>query len=256
MRKLLIIISLICLPAVIEAKTILITGASGDIGVALAEYFLKNNDKVICQYNKNKERLTRVESKFPKQMRLIIGDFTKPETIKQFWNDVTKDGKIDIVINSAGIEKEDITLEQIQNTININYLSPRLICDYAIEHFLSNKIQGIIINLGSRAGYRGLPKGYYTYADTKAALHKYSQDIAKDNANKGILVYVVAPGPVRGSMFDNLKPSVKQQSLDSLPTKKPVEIEEIVSLVELLASGKIPSGTGGVFDLMGASVAH
>lgn len=164
--------------------------------------------------------------------------------------------QIDIIINSAGVEVEDTSLEQIKKTMCINYLSPRLVCDHAIEHFKENNNPGIIINIGSRAAYRGLPQGYYTYADSKAALTRYSQCIAKDNASKGISVYVVAPGPVEGKMFKGLKEDIRDQCLNSMPTGKAVEIQEVVKVVELLTSGKIPSATGGVFDLMGASWTH
>lgn len=239
-----------------EAKVILITGASGDIGSALAEHFAKQDHQVICHYNTKKENLAALQKQYPNQITVISADFKKPETIETFWKEASSKEPIDVVINSAGVEIEDISVSQIQDVININYLSPRLVCDHAIESFLKQKTKGTIINLGSRAAYKGLPKGYYTYADTKAALNKYSQDIARDNAAAGISVYVVAPGPVRGQMFENLKQDVKDQCLASMQTKKPVEISEITALVDLLVSEKMPSATGGVFDLMGASVAH
>jgi len=164
---------------------------------------------------------------------------------------------VDIVINAAGIEQEEKVLTDTQKILNINYLSQRLVCDYAIEHFMNIKKQrGMIINIGSRAAYRGLPKGYYVYADSKAALTKYSQDIARDNAKNNILVYVIAPGPVEGKMFESLKPDVKKQCLDSMPAGQTVKVQEVVDMADFLASGKVPSATGGVFDLMGASWAH
>jgi 3-oxoacyl-[acyl-carrier protein] reductase len=242
--------------SIAEAKVILITGASGDIGIAIAESLVKKDHQVICHYNSKNGELKALQKKYPQNMSLLAADFKKPETVEKLWKEAVAIAPVDVVINSAGVEIEDTSLQQIQDVININYLSPRLVCDHAVDHFHKQKIKGTIINLGSRAAYRGLPKGYYTYADTKAALNKYSQDIARDNAPAGISVYVVAPGPVRGKMFENLKPDVKEQCLNSMQTKKPVEISEILSLVDLLVSGQMPSATGGVFDLMGASVAH
>lgn len=256
-RTLIYVLAIIFLHnSLVEAKVILITGASGDIGFALAEHFAKKNHQVICHYNSQKENLVALQNKFPHLVTVIPADFKNPEVVDTLWKEAIEKAPVDVVINSAGIEKEDVSLKQIQNILNINYLSPRLVCDKAIDFFNKKKIKGTIINLGSRAAYKGLPKGYYTYADTKAALHKYSQDIARDNAAAGISVYIVAPGPVRGKMFEGGTPEYQESCLSSMNTKKPVEISEIVSLVDLLVSDKMPSATGGVFDLMGASIAH
>lgn len=239
-----------------EAKVVLVTGASGDIGVAVVKRLITQGHTVICQYFQNKDDLTGLQKEFPAQVFLVQADFNPSSGMSIFWSNVLKTNpKIDGVINSVGIEQEDSSLEQIQRIMNINYLSPRLICDFAMEHFQRNNIKGIIVNLGSRAAYRGLPKGYYTYADSKVALTKYSQNLARDNA-KHSSVYIVAPGPVEGKMFQGLKEDVKANCLASMPTGKPVRVEEVVDIIDLLVSGKVPSATGGVFDLMGASWAH
>lgn len=240
----------------VSGKTILVTGASGDIGIAVVKRFLDLGHTVIAQWFKNKADLETLQKQFPSKVLLIQADFSQPATVAKFWSSVLKlSSQIDVVINSAGVEQEDTSFEEIQCTMNINYLSPRLICDVAMDHFQKKNISGIIINLGSRAAFRGLPKGYYTYADSKSALTKYSQDLAKDNA-KHSSVYVVAPGPVEGKMFQGLKEDVKTACLASMPTGQAVKVQEVVDVIEFLASGKVPSGTGGVFDLMGASWAH
>lgn len=239
-----------------EGRVILVTGASGDIGLAITKHFVESGDTVICHYFSNKGELENLQQKSPDKVHLIQADFSQPETIEAFWTSALQCGtKIDIVINSAGVEQEEKSLADTQRILNINYLSQRCVCDRAIEHFIRNN-KGIIINIGSRAAYRGLPKGYYVYADSKAALTKYSYDIARDNAKNNIFVYVIGPGPVEGKMLESLKEDVKEQCLASMPTGQPVKVQEIVEVVDFLASGKVPSATGGVFDLMGASWAH
>lgn len=240
-----------------QGQIILITGASGDIGLALTKHFIEKKDIVLAHYFNNQVELENLKKKYPEQIHLIQADFNTPEKIDEFWNAVLKTNKpINTLINSAGIEQEDVSLDQIRKTMNINYFSPRLVSDYAIDHFINSKKAGTIINIGSRAAYRGLPKGYYTYADSKAALTKYSQDIARENAKNKISVYVVAPGPVEGKMFNNLKKDVREQCLASMPTGKPVAVKEVVAIIDLLVSGNVPSSTGGVFDLMGSSWSH
>lgn len=240
-----------------SGRVVLITGASGDIGLGIAKHFIGKGDTVICHYFNNKQELEKLQQASPAQVYLIHADFSQPETIQAFWTEVLKCcDHVNVVINSAGIEQEEQSLADTQRILNINYLSQRVVCDHAIDHFNAQKKTGIIINMGSRAAYRGLPKGYYVYADSKAALTKYSYDIARDNAKNNIFVYVVAPGPVEGKMFESLKPDVKAQCLSSMPTGQTVKVQEIVDMVDFLASGKVPSATGGVFDLMGASWAH
>ncbi|MBX9805520.1 MAG: SDR family oxidoreductase [Alphaproteobacteria bacterium] len=79
------------------------------------------------------------------------------------------------------------------------------------------------------------------------ALTCYSQDIARDNAPYGITVFVVAPGPVEGQMFEGLKEDVKVQCLASMPTGKPVKIQEVVDIIDILSFGQSTKCHGGYF---------
>jgi glucose 1-dehydrogenase len=143
-----------------SGRVVLITGASGDIGLGIAKHFINKGDTVICQYFSNKQELGKLQQASPAQVHLIQADFSQPETIQAFWAEVLKCGDhIDIVINSAGVEQEELSLSDTQRILNINYLSQRVVCDHAIEHFIEQNKKGIIINLSSRAAYRGLPKG-------------------------------------------------------------------------------------------------
>ncbi len=244
-------------------QVILITGASGDIGSNIALEVLENTKaRVILHYNSNKQKLQNIVKKYGKnRVKLIQADFLHPEMIKGFFEEaVAWQSKINIVVNSSGIEKIttllDETLAINQATFNINYISPMMTCEYAIDHFKKNKIPGLIINLGSRAAYRGMPKGLYHYADSKSALLKYTQQIARDNAALGILVYTIAPGPVEGAMIDQLPEDIRKGAIESMATKKVVSLREVTDLALFLMQRKIPSGTGGTIDLMGASWFH
>lgn len=248
-------------PHSIKDKVVLITGASGDIGLEICKHMLEEGAVVVAHYHKNKESLEALRQKNDGRMFLVPGDFEKSENIKPFWNEVLKiKGSIDILINSAGIEEgasnADDYVKVTTRVMNINYLAPSFVCAYALDFFKEKKIPGIIINIGSRAAYRGLTDGFYGYADSKAALTKYTQQIARDYATSGILAYVVAPGPVEGQMFRNQTPEIQEKCLSSFPTKKPVTVKEVADAVIYYAKGYAPSGTGGVFDLMGASWFH
>jgi NAD(P)-dependent dehydrogenase (short-subunit alcohol dehydrogenase family) len=265
--NLLCVIFLVGFPTLLLGKTevkdqvVLITGASGDIGLHTTKRLLAEGAYVAAQYNKRPGPLEALKKQYPNNLKLLSADFKDPQNATQLWQEaVAWKGHIDILINSAGIEKEAKTMQDVYpvmtETMAINYLTPVMLSTQAIAHFKQAKIPGIIINLGSRAAFRGMPEGFYQYADSKAALTKYTQQIAKDNAVHGITAVVIAPGPVEGQMFGQLPAAMRQQCLDSIPTKKPVTLDEVTNAIMFYATHQAPSGTGGVMDLMGASWSH
>jgi 3-oxoacyl-[acyl-carrier protein] reductase len=266
-RSLILAICMVLLPVTVQSKVplkdqvVLITGASGDIGLHAAKQFLKEGAFVVAHYNSRQGELKTLEKQYPTQIKLVACDFRDPKNADNLWKEAISWKKhVNIVINSSGIEKEAKTSNDIypvmMETMAINYFAPVVVCTRALEHFSESKTTGVIINLGSRAAYRGMPEGYYHYSDSKAALTRYTQQIAKAHANKGVTAVVIAPGPVEGQMFNQLEPAVRQQCLDSVPTKQPVKLDEVVNVIMFFASQQAPSGTGGVFDLMGASWSH
>ncbi len=245
----------------LKDRVVLIAGASGDIGFATAKRFLQDGAFVVAHYNQNKGRLEALKVHYPDHLKLIATDFREPKNVEALWKEsLSWKKKMDIIVNSSGVDKEakpsDDLYSVIHDTMAINYFSPVLLSTLALDHFKKTKIPGVIINIGSRATFRRLPEGYYHYSDSKAALTRYTQQIAKDNADKGIVAVVIAPGPVEGQMFGNLNSDVRKKCLESMPTKKPVTIEEVVNVIDFYATGQAPSGTVGVFDLMGASWTH
>jgi len=245
----------------LKDQVILVTGASGDIALDATKQFLKEGAFVIAQYNTKKGELESLAKKYPNQLKLIASDFKDPKNAVTLWKEaLVWKNHIDIVLNSAGIEKQAKTIDDVypvmMETMAINYLAPVMVSTYAIDHFKQANTKGVIINLGSRAAYRGMPEGYYHYSDSKAALTRYTQQIAKANADRGITAVVIAPGPVEGQMFNQLEPGIRQQCLDSVPTKKAVKLEEVTNAIMFYATQQAPSGTGGVMDLMGASWSH
>jgi len=247
--------------ATFKDQVILITGASGDIGLHTTRHFLKEEASVVAHYGKNAEQLNELKEEYPFHLKLVSADFRDPNNAKKLWQEALGwKNCINVVVNSAGISKKSETpadsLSVSLETMAINYHSPVVISEAALDHFKKENIPGVIINLGSRAAFRGMPEGCYHYSDSKAALTQFTRQLARDNAKYNILAYTVAPGPVEGQMFDQLAPGPRQQSLESMPTKKVVETQEVVNIIDFYASRKAPSGTGGVFDLMGASWFH
>lgn len=269
MRRWVILLLLICWTTVgegagqpaLSGQVILITGASGDIGLQTAVRCLEAGASVVAHYNKNPGRLTELQKKHPHALKLILADFTDPKGAEHLWQAALAwKNRVDVVINSAGIEQQAKSTEDLYpamlKTMAINYFGPVMVCAQALQHFQEKQIAGVIVNIGSRAAFRGLPEGYFHYADSKAALTRYTQQVAREYADRGIMAVVIAPGPVEGQMFNNIDAAVREKCLESLPTKKPVKLEEVTNAIMFYVTRQAPSGTGGVLDLMGASWFH
>lgn len=246
----------------LKNKVVFITGASGDIGRGIVQTLLENTEaSLVLHYGKNIARLKEQTYSYQERIHFVMSDFSDPSNASTCFDAAQQwKGKIDILINSCGIEEAsyhvDEKLKLAQHTFNINYFSPMMICEYALASFQEKKIPGIIINMGSRAAYRGLSPELFHYSDSKAALHRYTQQVAKSYAPHHILAYILAPGPIEGNMLDSNPPYLKQQALESMPTRKAVSIQEISDMLLFLAQRRMPSGTGGVLDFMGASYSH
>lgn len=241
-------------------SVVLITGASGDIGCRTAQRFLERGAFVIGQYNKNSKSLDDLKKSYAGRLELIFGNAEQITNFGNVWfKAIQINSNVNVVVNALGVlkpSKDPMEIDVRIEAMLVNYHAPVLISDLAIEHFKKNKLQGVIVNLGSRAGYRGMPEGFYHYADSKAAFTIYTQQIARDNAAFGIIAAVVAPGPVEGRMLDSLTTDARAKSLASMPSGKPVTLDEVAEMILFIASRKAPSATGGVFDLMGGSYFH
>ena len=134
-------------------------------------------------------------------------DFSDGLEVGSFFKKVEKDfKKIDVIINNAGVaiksdpEKDDIAwIDDWLQTMDINLNSVALLCKKSIEHFKKNK-GGIIINISSRAAFRGDTKDYMAYAASKAGIVGLTRSIARAYGKDGIKAFLVAPGFVRTEM--------------------------------------------------------
>ncbi len=171
-------------------KTVLITGASSGIGKSIGEYLTQKGFKVYGT-SRNPENYTN--SKF----ELLMLDVRLTETIELVIAQIIKQsGKIDIVINNAGVgitgPLEEIPIEEIKNNFETNFFGPIEVIKAVLPQMRSQK-SGLIINITSIAGYMGLPYRSI-YSASKAALALISESLSMEVKSFGINICNVAPG--------------------------------------------------------------
>jgi len=248
----------------LKNKNIIVTGASRGIGQGIAEQLIASGARVALQYNQNKNRAIKVQHALGPSASLYQCDFSDGLSVSSFFSKVEKDfKKIDVIVNNAGVaiksdpEKNDVDwIDDWLRTMDINLNATALLCKKAVEHFKRND-GGIIINIASRAAFRGDTKDYMAYAASKAGVVGLTRSIARAYGKDGVKAFIVAPGFVRTDMAQDFideygeEYATKDLALNTMP-----EPADIARFVTFLASGMADHATGGTFDINSGSYVH
>ena len=244
-------------------KNVLITGGSRGIGRACAKLFSDLNANVIISYNHNYKEARNTISALNKHQKhsMFKMNISKVGEIKKMFDQlINKYGRLDVLVNNAGVymehKIEEVSFEQWQQvwfeTIQTNLVGVSNLCYLAAQQMIEQK-QGKIINISSRGAFRGEPD-HPAYAASKAGLNALSQSLAVTLGKHNITVGVIAPGFVNTDMAAIYLDSeagelVKKQS----PFNRVATPEEVARLVAVFSSEGNEFMSGGIVDLNGAS---
>jgi len=179
-----------------QNKVVIITGASSGIGKALAEKFASEGFNLVLAARRV-ERLTELKDKLNNvEVLPVKTDVSKEEDCKKLiQNAVDKFGKIDILINNAGISMrasiEDVKIEVLHRLMDVNYWGTVYCTKYALPYILKQK--GSIVGVISTGGYIGLP-GRTGYSGSKFAVRGFLDTVRIEYLRAGLHVLVAAPG--------------------------------------------------------------
>ena len=230
---------------------ILITGASRGIGAA-AYSLLKSNGKNVIGHS------TRGSDE------LVAGDLADPEAPRRIWEAALSrlNGRIDVLVNNAGIYEavadyadDDEWHAQWTRTMTINLQAAADLCRLAVTHFREREGEvGRIINIASRAAYRGDSSQHWHYAASKAGMIGMTKSIARGYAGQGILAFAVAPGFTVSEMTEEyLQGRGGAQIIADIPLGRVATTDEVAEVIRWLATDAPASSTGSVIDVNGAS---
>jgi NAD(P)-dependent dehydrogenase (short-subunit alcohol dehydrogenase family) len=191
----------------------------------------------------------------------IAADFADADEVESCWQQALDrlDGRIDVLINNAGIfEACPIAstdwLSSWQRTMQINLTASAMLCRCAILHWQAQDRPGRIVNIASRAAYRGDSPDHMHYAASKGGMVALTKTIARGYAHQGILAFAICPGfTMTGMAQEYLASRGGEQLLRDIPLGRVAEPAEIAEMARWCALDAPASMTGAVLDANGAS---
>jgi len=235
-----------------ENKVVLITGASGGMGWAIAKKFAEAGAKValndIAQAEESLKTITQELGG-----RYFLADVSKFEEVEKMVQDIQKEfGRLDILVNNAGITQDrtlaKMTKEEWQRVIDIDLTGVFNCSKAALPLIIAN--QGKIVNISSLVGQRG-NFGQVNYAAAKAGIIGFTKALTKEVGRFGVTVNAVAPGFIETRLTENLPSELKETIKKFTPLGRFGKPEEVASLVVFLASEEADFITGAVINIDG-----
>ena len=243
-------------------KIILVTGASRGIGKGIAEALGKSGATVAVHYNRNKKAAEAVAEVAGNRSKTFQANLEKPaESTRLFQKAIATYGHMDVLINNAGVfEMSPIESNNWENdwdkTININLKATALLSRLAILHFLKRG-GGKIINISSRAAFRGDNPENLAYAASKAGMVALTKSIARGFGKENITSFLIAPGWVKTDMNKETIDLLGEEAItDDLALNQLTEPKDLAPMVVLLASGLADHATGTTIDINAGSYVH
>ena len=233
-------------------KVVVVTGSSRWIGSNIVKTLAKKGYRVILNYNKSENYAQNVQKELI-NVDIFKADVSKKEEAVSLINfAIEKYGKIDVLINNAGISQSklftDLTDEDWNNIINSNLNSAFFCSREAAKNMIHNK-SGLIINISSIWGITGA-SCEVAYSTSKAALNGFTKALAKELGPSNIRVNAIAPGIINTDMNNYLSNEELESIKEEIPLERIGETIDISKCVEWLikdnyTTGQIISINGG-----------
>ena len=219
----------------LSGKVALITGATGGIGGAIARKMRAAGATVVV----SGRNVTKLDAEFDDEYIKIPCDLAADGgAVELVMNTIERAGKIDILINNAGITRDTLLMrmtdDQFDEVINTNLRSCFKMCRAAIMPMMKNRF-GRIINMASIIGTIGGP-GQANYAASKGGMIAMTKSIAAEVASRGITANAIAPGFIKTPMTDVLPDELKKTYLAQIPAGRFGEPDDIANACVFLAS--------------------
>jgi len=243
-------------------KVALVTGGSRGIGAAIARAVGESGARVLVHYARNERAAEAVRRDIgADRCQVLQADLAVPGEADRLWADaVTLAPRIDVLVNNAGIF-EDVRVEApIEDwraawtrVLQVNLLAPAELCRAAILHFRAHG-GGKIVNVASRAAFRGEAPDEMPYGASKGALVTLTKTIARGFAADGVLAFCIAPGFTDTEMVTGaMAPDAIAEATRDIPLGAMAAPEEIGALAAFLCDDRVRHMTGATFDVNGAS---
>lgn len=229
-------------------KVIVVTGGSRGIGAEIVKKLARDNYRVILNYNKSENEAKNIKEDLQKNninIEIFKADVSKREEVKELIDFViNKFGKIDVLINNAGISQAklftDLTDEDWNNMIQTNLTSAFYCTQEAIKNMISRK-EGLIINISSIWGVTGSSCEVH-YSVAKAGIDGMTKALAKEVGPSNIRVNSIAPGIIDTDMNKAYTDEEIKDIIEDIPLNKIGKKVDIARCVEWLIEDEYTTG--------------
>ena len=238
-------------------KVAFITGATRGIGKQIAITLAKEGYNIAINYRKENEDLENIKIAIENEnvkflaVKCDVSSFTDCEKIVE--SIIQKFEKIDVLVNNAGITKDNLLLrmkpEDFYDVINVNLLGTFNVTKNVIPYMLKKRC-GRIVNVSSVVGISG-NAGQTNYSASKAGIIGFTKSLAKEVASRNICVNAIAPGFIETSMTDVLSDDVKEKISTQIPLKRMGNVDDVANVVKFLVSEESSYITGQVINIDG-----
>ena len=241
----------------LHGKTAIITGASRGIGSGIARVFAENGSNVAFTYSSSVDSAIKLQDELLEhgvKVKSYKSDASDFNSSQKLITDVISDfGQIDILINNAGITKDNLLMrmgeEDFDKVIEVN-LKSVFNMTKAVQRTMLKQRKGSIINMSSVVGVKG-NAGQTNYAASKAGIIGFSKSVALELGSRNIRCNVIAPGFIETEMTAKLDQTTVDQWRAGIPLKRGGTPNDIANACVFLASDMSSYITGQTIHVDG-----
>jgi 3-oxoacyl-[acyl-carrier protein] reductase len=244
-----------------DGQLVLVTGGSRGIGRAVAEAFAARGATVVVQFRADRRAADETLAALDGDGHLALpADLADPEQARSLVERVVELGRVDVLVNNAGIYERHPILETSyedwqrvwRRTLDVNLVGPANLLHAVVPHMVAAG-GGRIVNISSRGAFRGEPD-HPAYGASKAGLNSLGQSMALALGRHGIYVTTVAPGFVETDMAAPFLEGPEGEAIRAQsPLNRAATAQEVAKVVVFLATPGAESTTGAIVDVNGAS---